>query len=102
MFKITFSISCYCWYEKNNDNKKENKSFVFFVYSQGLPNNACYVLHCVVSTIEQGWITDNQRKNFTKQNRLHYLDVMAINFILQLYMSDINHCPNITYKHILR
>jgi hypothetical protein len=27
---------------------------------------------------------------------------MAINFILQLYMSDINNCPNITYKHILR
>ncbi|UJR38003.1 hypothetical protein I4U23_030685 [Adineta vaga] len=68
----------------------------------GLPNNACYVLHCVVSTIEQGWIMDNQRKIFTKQARLHYLDVMAINFILQLYMNDINNCPNITYKHILR
>jgi hypothetical protein len=68
----------------------------------GLPNNACYVLHCVVSTIEQGWIMDNQRKIFAKQNRLHYLDVMAINFVLQLYMSDVNSCPSITYKHILR
>ncbi|CAF0721679.1 unnamed protein product [Adineta steineri] len=68
----------------------------------GLPNNACYVLHCVVSTIEQGWIVENQKKIFTKHNRLHYLDVMAINFILQLYMNDINNCPNITYKHILR
>ncbi len=56
----------------------------------------------MVSTIEQGWIMDNQRKIFTKYNRLHYLDVMAINFILQLYMNDINNCPNITYKHILR
>ncbi len=56
----------------------------------------------MVSTIEQGWIMDNQRKIFTKQYRLHYLDVMAINFILQLYMNDINHCPNMTYKHILR
>jgi hypothetical protein len=68
----------------------------------GLPNNACYVLHCVVSTIEQGWIMDNQRKIFTKHYRLHYLDVMAINFILQLYMNDINNCPSMTYKHILR
>lgn len=68
----------------------------------GLPNNACYVLHCVVSTIEQGWIMDNQRKLFAKSSRLHYLDVMAINFILQLCMSDINRCPSITYKHILR
>jgi len=77
-------------------------SMKYFSFSQGLPNNACYVLHCVVSTIEQGWITDNQRKIFTRQNRLHYLDIMAINFILQLYMNDINHCPNMTYKHILR
>ncbi|CAF0890511.1 unnamed protein product [Adineta ricciae] len=68
----------------------------------GLPNNACYVLHCVASTIEQGWIMDNQRRMFTKQNRLHYLDVMAINFILQLYMNDINNCPSVAYKHILR
>jgi len=71
-------------------------------FDLGLPNNACYVLHCVVSTIEQGWIMDNQKKIFTKQHRLHYLDVMAINFILRLCMNDINHCPNITYKHILR
>lgn len=71
-------------------------------YSTGLPNNACYVLHCVVSTIEQGWIMDNQRKLFTKPNRLHYLDIMAINFVLQLYMSDVSSCPSVTYKHILR
>lgn len=45
---------------------------------------------------------DNQRKILTKQNRLHYLDVMAINFILQLFMHDVTHCPSITYKHILR
>ncbi len=85
---------------------RKKKKFVFFlfnkIYFKGLPNNACYVLHCVVSTIEQGWIMDNQRKIFTKYNRLHYLDVMAINFILQLYMNDINNCPSITYKHILR
>jgi len=56
----------------------------------------------VVSTIEQGWIMDNQRKIFTKHIRLHYLDVMAINFILQLYMSDVTSCPSITNKHILR
>jgi hypothetical protein len=97
MFKISFSTSCYCWYGKQ-------MSFFFYdyIYFKGLPNNACYVLHCVVSTIEQGWIMDNSRKLFTKHNRLHYLDVMAINFILQLYMNDMIHCPSITYKHILR
>ncbi|CAF1082392.1 unnamed protein product [Rotaria sp. Silwood1] len=68
----------------------------------GLPDNACYVLHCVVSTIEQGSLIDSQRKIFTKHNRLHYLDVMAINFILQLYMNDVNNCPTVTYKYILR
>ncbi|CAF3346265.1 unnamed protein product [Rotaria socialis] len=68
----------------------------------GLPDNACYVLHCVVSTIEQGWLMDNQRKIFSKHHRLHYLDVMAINFILQLYMNDLNDCPTIIYKYVLR
>ena len=80
---------------KKNKNKNMN-------HFSGLPSNACYVLHCVVSTIEQGWILDNQRKFFTKQNRLHYLDVMAINFVLQLFISDIERCPNVAYKHILR
>ncbi len=88
-----------------NEKLIETHELVFrlavFVCSQGLPNNVCYAFHCVVSIIEQGWIMNNQRKIFTKQNRLHYLDAMVINFILQLYMNDINHCPNITFKHIL-
>lgn len=87
---------------KCHDDRERNRTILVFVDRVGLPNNACYVLHCVVSTIEQGWMMDNQRKFFTKHARLHYLDVMAINFVLQLYMSDVSRCPSITYKHILR
>lgn len=45
---------------------------------------------------------DSQRRIFPKHNRLHYLDIMAINFILQLYMNDIYSCPTVIYKYVLR
>ncbi|CAF1130018.1 unnamed protein product, partial [Didymodactylos carnosus] len=86
----------------------------------GHSNSACSVLQRVLQIIEHNFdikinytndllilkrqpqYHSNKITGKHKQYHLHYGDVMAISFILELIIKDIQICPSVMYKFILR